>query len=163
MTGGRVVGTFGGLWMLTAFTASALSIFIGVATIAAAAATFVIPSFQPGRRSLIGAGVITGITETATGIGGPPLALVFQHRTAAVLRCTIAFCFLVGELISLALLGVAGRASTFQFTMPALLLPALALGAALSRYAHQRFNCRVLRVFVLVFAVASGAVLIVRA
>lgn len=163
ITLGRVVGTFGGLWVLAAFSASALSIFIGLATIAAAGATLVVPAFRPGRRSLIGAGVITGITETATGIGGPPLALVLQHRTAAILRSTIAVCFLVGELVSLGFLGAAGRASLPQFVAAASLLPALAIGAALSRYAHQRFTGPMLRVFVLAFAVASGAVLVVRA
>ena len=163
ITSGRIVGTFGGLWVLTAFSASALNIFVGVATIAAAGATLVVPSFQPGRRALIGAGVITGITETATGIGGPPLALVLQHRAAAILRSTIAFCFLVGEIVSLVFLGAAGRASASQFLAAAALLPALAIGAALSRYAHHRFDGPLLRGFVLVFAVASGAVLVVRA
>lgn len=163
ITAGRVVGTFGGLWVLSALSASALGVLIGAATILAATATLFMPSFRPGQRAFAAAGIITGITETATGIGGPPLALVYQHQAAAILRATIAFCFLVGELVSLAFLGVAGRASMAQFTAAALLLPALALGAALSHYAHQRFNGRVLRVFVLVFAVASGAVLVVRA
>lgn len=163
ITCGRIVGTFGGMWVLAAFSASALNVFIGVATIVAAAATLIAPSFQPGRPSLIGAGVITGITETATGIGGPPLALVLQHRAAAVLRSTIAFCFLVGELVSLVFLAMAGRAGAPQFLAAASLLPALALGAAASRYAHHRFDGPLLRGSVLVFAVASGAVLVARA
>jgi uncharacterized membrane protein YfcA len=163
ITGGRVAGTFGGVWVLTALSASALAIFIGAATIIAAAVTLFMPSFRPGRRSLVVAGVVTGVTETATGIGGPPLALVYQHHAAAILRSTIAFCFLVGELVSLAFLGVAGRTNLSQVSSAALLLPALVVGAALSRYAHQRLTDRVLRMFVLAFAIVSGAVLVVRA
>lgn len=163
ITLGRVVGTFGGLWVLSAFSASALAIFIGAATILAATITVFMPSFEPGRQAFVAAGLVTGVTETATGIGGPPLALVYQHRAAPILRSTIAFCFLVGELVSLAFLAAAGRASLFQVAMAALLLPALAIGAWLSRHAHHRLDGRVLRGFVLVFAVASGAVLIARA
>jgi len=43
------------------------------------------------------------------------------------------------------------------------LLPALVLGALLSRYVHRRVDGRRLRVFVLLFAIVSGAVLLVRA
>ncbi len=162
ITAGRLGGTFGGLWLLAAFSASALNVLVGVATIAAAAATLAIPPFQPGRSSLIAAGLITGVTETATGIGGPPLALVYQHQPAAVLRSTMALCFLVGELISLVILALAGRVQGSQFVEAALLLAPLLAGAALSRFAQRLLSGRALRAFVLLFAVASGAVLIAR-
>ena len=40
--------------------------------------------------AFLAAGLITGITETATGIGGPPLALTLQHRPVSEMRATIA-------------------------------------------------------------------------
>jgi len=162
ITFGRFLGTFGGLWVLTALSASHLSILIGVATILAAVATLVAPSFTPGRQAYVAAGIITGVTETATGIGGPPLALVYQHQAAAILRSTIAFCFLVGELISLTFLGIAGRASASQFAAALLLVPTLVVGAMLSRLVHHRVGGRLLRSFVLLFAMVSGAVLLFR-
>jgi uncharacterized membrane protein YfcA len=142
ITAGRFVGTFGGLW---------------------AAVTLIAPSFTPGRQTLVAAGVVTGVMETATGIGGPPLALVYQHQAAARLRSTLAFCFLVGQLMSLAVLGLAGHASASQFGAAALLAPARVVGAALSRSLHTRVAGRVLRVTVLIFAIVSGAVLLFRA
>ena len=159
---GRLVGTFGGLWILVVLPASALNLLIGAATILAATATLALPSFRAGRQSFIAAGLVTGVTETATGIGGPPLALVYQHHAAAVLRSTIAFCFLVGELISLATLAVAGHTTATQFVTALLLVPPLALGAILSRHVHRRIDGRVLRAFVLAFAIVSGAVLLFR-
>ncbi len=159
---GRFLGTFGGLWILSALSASHLNILIGAATVLAAMATLLAPSFNPGPKAYATAGLITGITETATGIGGPPLALVYQHQPAATLRSTIAFCFLVGELISLIFLGIAGRATTSHFVDAALLLPALIAGAMLSRLVHHRVGGRFLRTFVLVFAMASGVVLLFR-
>jgi uncharacterized membrane protein YfcA len=163
ITSGRLVGTLGGLWVLAVLSASHLSIFVGLSTIAAAAVTWMMPAFSPGRRAFVAAGLITGVTETATGIGGPPLALVYQHQAAPVMRSTIALCFLAGELISLVTLMAVGRVGGSQVMAALQLLPALAAGAVLSRYVHQRINDRFMRAFVQVFAVASGVVLLAKA
>jgi hypothetical protein len=162
ITFGRFIGTFGGLWILAALPATYLNLLIGGVTILAAVTTLVLPTFRAGQKAFVAAGLVTGITETATGIGGPPLALVYQHHAPAVLRSTIALCFLVGELISLALLAIVGRIDAAQFTSALLLLPALAAGAVLSRYVHERVQGRGLRVFVLMFAIVSGGVLLLR-
>jgi uncharacterized membrane protein YfcA len=42
-------------------------------------------------------------------------------------------------------------------------LPALGIGAVLSRLVHERVNGRALRIFVVVFSIVSGLVLILRA
>jgi uncharacterized membrane protein YfcA len=121
------------------------------------------PVFRASRSAYIAAGLVTGVTETATGIGGPPLALVYQHHPVAVMRSTIALCFLVGELISLAFLWQAGRIAGTQLLGAAQLLPALAAGALVSRFVHHRIDARALRVFVMSFSIVSGAILILRA
>jgi len=41
-------------------------------------------------------------------------------------------------------------------------MPSLAVGAILSRHAHRRVDGRPLRVFVLAFAIVSGALLLIR-
>jgi uncharacterized membrane protein YfcA len=163
ITVGRLAGTFGGLWVLVALSASHLNLLIGVSTIAAAAITLAMPAFRPSRAAYVAAGLVTGVTETATGIGGPPLALVYQHHSVAVMRSTIAVCFLIGELISLAFLWQAGRIAAPQLVGAGLLLPALGVGALLSRFVHHRIDARALRVFVMSFAIVSGAVLLLRA
>lgn len=163
ITLGRFLGTFGGLWLLTTLTPSILNMLIGAVTILAAIATLIAPSFTPDRPALVAAGVITGVSETATGIGGPPLALLYQHQGAARLRSTLAFCFLVGELMSLAILAMAGRVSASHFRTTLMLVPALAVGAVMSRLIHDRVSGRVLRAFVLLFAIVSGTVLLSRA
>jgi uncharacterized protein len=150
------------LWVLAALTARQLEVLIGASTILAALVTLMAPAFRPGRRAFVAAGVITGVTETATGIGGPPLALVYQHEAPATLRSTIALCFLLGELISLVFLAAAGRAAAAQLGAAAELLPALVVGAAASHLIHGRVGGRLLRTLVLIFAVVSGAVLLVR-
>jgi uncharacterized membrane protein YfcA len=159
---GRLVGTGGGVWLLTSISTTSLGLVVGVSTIIAAAASLLVPSFEPSGRALLGAGLITGVTETATGIGGPPLALVFQHKTADVLRSTIAVCFLLGELISLAVLLVLGRIGEPQLRAALLLLPALIFGMLLSSALHQRVRGPMVRTFVLAFAIVSGIVITAR-
>lgn len=162
ITAGRLAGTLGGVWVLAALSARYLDLMIGAATVLAAAATLLAPAFRPGRRAYLVAGLVTGVTETATGIGGPPLALVLQHAPPPALRSTIAFCFLVGEIVSLGFLAVAGHATPANIGASLVLLPALAVGAFLSHHVHARVGGGFLRGFVLVFAIASGVLLLLR-
>ena len=161
ITIGRVAGGVIGLLVLEAVPAGRLQLLVGVATIATALATLAAPRFVPGLAAFLGAGVVTGITETATGIGGPPLALVYQHRPAAVLRASVAACFLVGELFSIALLLGTGRLPFEQLAAAVVLLPPLALGLALSGRAGQRVDGPRFRALILGFAVLSGLVCLI--
>jgi uncharacterized membrane protein YfcA len=160
---GRAVGTFGGLWVLFVVTERQLSLLIGISTVLAALVTLLAPTFQPGRPAYVTAGLITGVTETSTGIGGPPLALVYQHRPGPVLRSTVASCFLIGEVISLGILALSGRISPDQLRTAALLLPAVVVGALLSRLVHHRLDGKMVRVIVLGFAIVSGVAVTVQA
>ena len=93
ITGGRVIGGFAGLGVLAILSKRGLNLLIGASTLMAVAASVLAPRFRPGRSAFAAAGLVTGVTETTTGIGGPPLALVFQHHTPAALRATLAACF----------------------------------------------------------------------
>ncbi|MFC6673728.1 sulfite exporter TauE/SafE family protein [Marinobacterium aestuariivivens] len=161
ITLGRILGTFGGLWVLVVLPLSYLNILIGVSTIAASLATWLAPAFSPGRRAFVSTGVITGITETATGIGGPPLALVYQHMPVATLRASVALCFLVGEIVSLVVLAGSGRLQVETLEPVLWMLPALLVGMLLSHWIHRSVNDRFLRNFVMVFAITSGVFVLV--
>jgi uncharacterized membrane protein YfcA len=163
ITLGRAFGTIAGASVLAALSSNALNLLIGLTTIAIAAGTMIAPAFSPGRSAFVTVGVLTGISETATGIGGPPLALAYQHHRPEVLRATVAGCFLAGELLSLGVLGATGRTSLQQAIFAALLLPFLAMGGFVSSFLRSRVNARILRAFVLAFAVTSGAILVIRA
>lgn len=160
ITAGRTAGALLGIWVLTAITREHLNLLIGGSTVLAAAASLFSPAFEPGRVAFMTAGVVTGVTETATGIGGPPLALVYQHQRAPILRSTIALCFAVGEIISLAMFLIMGLVSASQVGSAVVLVPFLAVGACLSRHAHHRFEGNLLRTSVIVFAMVSGTLII---
>jgi uncharacterized membrane protein YfcA len=163
ITGARLAATPAGLAVLWLIPERSLGLFVGGATVLAAVASLTVPAFTPGRAAYVGAGAVTGLTETATGVGGPPLALVYQHRPPAELRSTVAACFLIGEVASLALLFATGKAQVTELGQAAALLPAIAAGAWLSRLVHHRLDARRMRLFVLVFALVSGLVLMLRA
>lgn len=158
---GRLPGTLAGLGILVVMSANGLNQLIGASTILAVLAGLFAPVFQPGRGACATVGVVTGVTETATGVGGPPLALLYQHRPGPVLRSTIALCFLAGELVSLAILALAGQFQLHQWLWALALLPALAVGSVASRLVHHRLDARRMRLGVLSFALISGIVLLI--
>lgn len=153
---GRLPGTLLGLWVLLILSADGLNQLIGASTVLAVLAALFAPVFRPGPGACVSVGMITGVTETATGVGGPPLALLYQHRPGPELRSTIACCFLVGELISLIILAVAGKVNAEQLWWALALVPPLLVGSVASRVVHQRIDARRLRQGVLLFALVSG-------
>lgn len=162
ISAGRLAGTFGGLWVLVAVPMAWLNALVGGSTILAALVSLAAPAFTPGRLTFASTGLITGVTETATGVGGPPLALAYQHAPVATLRATVALCFLVGEIISLVVLAVGGRVEAAHLAYAAGMLPVLVLGMFASHLVHRRINQRALRIGVLVFALVSGLVVLLR-
>lgn len=160
ITAGRIVGTFFGLAVLLTLAPHHLGLLVGAATLLAAAVTLSRPAFAPSSRAFLTAGLVTGVTETATGIGGPPLALVYQHQPGPVIRATIAMCFLIGQVVSLGVLLAAGRMSFGQLSSAVLLVPAVIVGALASHLVHQRVEGEMLRFAMLAFALVSGVILV---
>lgn len=161
ITAGRCVGAVAGLALLGMLPGNALRLFIGVATILTVAVSVWSGAWPLNRPVCIGAGLITGITETATGIGGPPMALIYQHQPGPVLRATLAACFLIGEVVSLALLAFTGRLPAGQLVAALWLLPALGAGTLGTRWFYGRLDGRPLRLAMLAFALLSGVVCLV--
>ncbi|MGA0613912.1 sulfite exporter TauE/SafE family protein [Paracoccus sp. KR1-242] len=162
ITAGRFLGTFLGMAVLFALSVRQLEIAVGLLTILAAVVALLSPPFAPTRSASLGVGLFTGVTETSTGIGGPPLALLYQHAPGPVLRATVATCFLVGEVISLVILMIAGRVGQGQLLAALYLTPAVLLGSMLSRTVHSRANGPGLRMAVLIFSIVSGAALLLK-
>ncbi|AXC50692.1 sulfite exporter TauE/SafE family protein [Paracoccus suum] len=159
---GRFFGTFLGIWVLAALSLRQLELAVGLFTVLAAVIALMAPPFNPTRAAGLGAGLFTGVTETATGIAGPPLALLYQHASGPVLRATVALCFLAGEVISLVILAASGAVHAGQITAAACLVPATLAGTVLSRLSHARINGPALRVAVLIFSIASGVILMLK-
>jgi uncharacterized membrane protein YfcA len=70
---------------------------------------------------------------TAAGLGGPPVALVYQRQPGLRLRGTLAAYFIVGTVFSLVALAWAGRFGIEEMRLSGLLIPGTVLGYFLSR------------------------------
>jgi uncharacterized protein len=113
-------------------------------------------------RSLLAAGGVSGVAGTATSIGGPPLALLYQHHPGPVVRATLAVYFCVGALLSLAGLAVAGEVRSRELLWALLLAPGLAVGFALSGPLRRHVDAGRTRKGILALCAVSAVVLIVR-
>jgi len=158
----RVPGTLVGVWVVTTLTPRELGIAIGIVVLVAVAVTWRAVTVPVNKATLSAAGFTSGITGTATSIGGPPIAIVYQHRPAREIRTTMAVYFLVGASLSLVALLVSGELTADQAVAALELLPFLALGALLGALARRWFPAHVVRPAVLLVSSASALVLLVR-
>ena len=154
----RLVLTPVGVAVVAVLSVQAISVVVGSLILLTVAASVSAMDLRPTPRNAATAGAIAGVAGTAAAIGGPYLALVLQHERPARLRSTLAAFFLVGTLISLAGLTVAG-----QFTTGLVWVPFTVLGYAAAAPARAHLDRERLRRAVLGFCVVAGVSVIVRA
>ena len=155
---GRVTGTFAGVGLLLLVPDSYLSVLFGSLVVAAVLASSVSPEIDLRNRTRVTGGVASGIMGTAAGIGGPPLALIYQSHSGPQIRATLAVAFSMGTVISLLALAIAGRVGPEHLLLALGLLPALLLGLWSARFAAGLLAGRWLRPAILLFAAVSGLV-----
>jgi len=158
----RVPGTVAGVWLLSIFTERALGVAVGLMVLLSVLLTVRAVVVPVNRPSLVAAGVASGITGTATSIGGPPLALLLQHRPPQQIRSTLGVYFLLGAGLSLLGLGLAGELEVSTFVLAMLMVPCLVVGFVLSRVLHRHVPRHHVRAYVLAVCAASAVVLLVR-
>lgn len=159
---GRLIGTGIAVWILRAVPAGRLQFTMGVFMLLAVGMTMVGPRVRVGRRTLFGAGALAGVMSTITSMGGPPMALLYQHETGARLRGTLAAFFSLGVVFSIGGLAVAGRFGWTEVRLAALLLPGVIVGFALSAWTSQRLDKRYTRRIVLVTSTVAGVLVVVK-
>lgn len=160
--GARVPGTVIGVLVVAWASDQVLGIVVGVMVLLAVLLTWRAVRLPVNRRSLSTAGFVGGITGTATSIGGPPLALVYQHRPGPEVRASMAAFFCLGGLVSLAGLGIGGEISQRHLLVALLVAPALLVGHLLAGPARRHLDAGHTRAAVLVICAASALTLLVR-
>jgi uncharacterized membrane protein YfcA len=106
------------------------------------------------------AGLASGFTGSATGVGGPPMALTYQHADPAVMRSTISAFFTVGSMMSIVALATAGEVGRRQVHLAALLLPAIAAGVVTARLIKDRLDPTRVRPVVLIICTTAAVLLL---
>lgn len=159
---GRVPATVLGAWIVSVVSTRTLGVVVGFMVLVAVILTARTVRLPMTRTALIGAGVVSGVSGTATSIGGPPLALLYQHAPLSQLRATLGVYFLGGALVSLAGLAVVGDLTAAQGKAALWLLPGVVLGFAVSVRVRQHVSGPRVRVYVLALCAAAALVLIAR-
>lgn len=157
---GRVPGTVAGALLLAALPHRALSILLAGVVLGGVVLTSSgwIPA--PRRRNVVAAGAASGLLGTATAIGGPPMALVWQRSSGAQLRGTMSGFFLTGSLMSLVVLSLTGAVNQRTWWGFAVLAPAAMLGYLLSHVLNRHLNRQRLR-WLAIAVSAAGAILLI--
>ncbi len=159
---GRVPATVLGAWIVSVSSPRVLSVVVGLVILVAVALTVRTIRLPMRRGVLAVAGAVSGISGTATSIGGPPLALVYQGELGPRVRSTLGMYFLIGAGFSLIALTVVGELGRAQI-VPALgLTPPLVAGFAAASALRAFVDGGRLRLAVMAVCTLSAVTLIVR-
>jgi uncharacterized membrane protein YfcA len=159
---GRVPGTIAGAVVVATLPERLLVLVL--ATLVLLAVVLSVGGWQLGqsRPTLLAAGATSGLMGTATSIGGPPVALVYQRRTGPELRATLAGYFVVSSALSIVSLTAVGEFGVHDLRLAAVLLPGVLVGFVLSRAAARFLDRGYTRAAVLGGATAASIVLILQ-
>jgi uncharacterized membrane protein YfcA len=160
LLGGRLLGTLPAAWLLAALPIESTKVLLGGIVLAGAAMGALHAGGSPSRAGLFSAGTVSGFMATTAGLGGPPVALIYQHAPGQRLRGTLAAYFIVGTILSLVTLALIGRFGGNEIRLSSLLIPGTVVGYFLSRPAAAYLDTGYTRVAVLaVSALAAVSVI----
>ena len=157
---GRMPGMALAFWLLGVAAPWVLSLVLGVAVLLGVLASLSPLRITPTRNRLFVAGFLSGFMGTSTSVGGPPMALVYQHATGPRIRANLSGYFLVGTVVSLTGLVLLGHFREPELELALVLTPAALVGLFLARYALRWVDAGRIRPALLVLcSVAALAVL----
>jgi uncharacterized membrane protein YfcA len=108
------------------------------------------------------AGIVSGVTGTTAGIGGPPIALLYQRTEPRVARATMSVFFFVGVILSLVGLAVSGSLGREPSLLALALAPGVVVGYVVGRRTRGMVDQGVFRWAVLVVCTLSALALLAR-
>ncbi|MEV6029980.1 sulfite exporter TauE/SafE family protein [Nonomuraea sp. NPDC052116] len=159
---GRLPGSVIGAVIVVYVSAYSRGVFVAVMVLVAVALTARALSVPRNGVTLASAGFVSGITGTATGIGGPPMGLVYQHAKGPQIRATLAMFFFLSAAQSLVILAVVDELPARALTTGAILIVPMVLGFLVSGPLRRYLDGGKVRVAVLVVAAASALALLVQ-
>ena len=117
---------------------------------------------EPRPATLLAGGALSGLMGTIAAVGGPPIALLYQHASGARVRGTLSSVFLMGTVLSLAALMLVGRFGRDELLLSLALLPGAAIGFLVSRRIASRLDRGYTRRAVLAVASVAGLIVVGR-
>ena len=160
---GRIAGSILAVWLITSISQNTFILVFGGMVILAVFLSMFSFNIQPTASSVGIAGFLSGLMGTLAGLGGPPMALVYQNEKGNVIRSTLSAFFILGTLLSLFFLSLAGRVTTNDFKLFAYLVPGILIGFYLSKHAVGFVDRGYMRKILLSVSLLAGVLVIVKA
>jgi uncharacterized membrane protein YfcA len=161
-TAGRIPGAILGALVLASATDRSIQLMVGISILVAVALSLGFVNIPERRASFFGGGAISGFGATTAAIGGPPVALILQHRSGPVLRATMGAFFALGTIITIPAIAAAGRLGRDELLIGAALVPGALLGFVISGPLRPHVDAGRLRPMVLGLAAIAAVILVAR-
>lgn len=159
---GRVPGTVVGALAVAALPTRTLVIALALTVLFAVGVSAGTWRVRRTPRSLLVAGMASGTMGTATSVGAPPMALLYQDAPGATLRGTMSGFGLIGAAGSLVGLAAFGQLGAPDLRAGLLMVPPMLVGFGLSRWVARWLDRGWTRPVVLGLCGASSLFLLVR-
>ena len=159
---GLLAGCSVGALGLASIPAERVGVAFAIVILATVAVTSVGVRLPFNRRSLVSVGVIAGVMGASSGVGAPPIALLYQHREGPELRPTLAFVYAASSVIIVAFLTLFGRFGLREIGLALVLVPGYILGYLLAAPLARILDGGYSRVAVLVLSTVSALALLLR-
>jgi uncharacterized protein len=157
----RVPGTVLGAWLVATFTEEQIGVALAVMVLIAVVLSVRTVDVPVNPATLMTAGFVAGTTGTATSVGGPPIALLYQHGDPKVVRATLSVFFFVGVILSLGGLAIAGSLERGPALLALAMAPGVLVGYVVGRRTRN-LDQGLFRRGVLVVCTVSALILLAR-
>ena len=159
---GLFPGALLGAWVLSVIAFDQLGIVFGVVVLLGIVITTFGPRLTLNRASALIVGGISGLMGASTGIGAPPLALMYQYASGAQLRATLGALYTCASLMILTILFAFGEFGAFEVRTGLQLVPGFVLGYFIANRFTPGMNERRTRLAVLIVSATAATLLIAR-
>jgi uncharacterized protein len=160
VSSGLIFGTVVAIPVLDLVSGRPLRLLFGFATLAALVPLAVMRggvARTPPRSFAAGLG--SGFMGTATGMSGPPLAVVFAHEHGPTVRATLGLVYAIGSALSVGALLFARRIGATDLWLAALLTIPVVIGFAAGRLLLKSVSRRFLQVAIVAVVAACAVIL----
>ena len=159
---GNAVGAFTGAAVVALLDPRSYAILFGLLVLLGVALSAMGLRIAVSRGLALGAGLLGGFMSATSSIGGPPMALVYQHEGAERFRGTLSAYFVFSTVVSVAALAWFGRFGWQELRLAGILIPGQIVGFALSFPMTRVLRGHSIRPFILGLSSLAAIVLLVR-
>jgi uncharacterized membrane protein YfcA len=159
---GRIFGIAAAVYILAVLPAADLAILSAIFVLIAVVITAWGLKVAPHPGILASAGLVSGLIGTVVAIGGPAIALVYQHESGPRIRATLSAYFFAGIVLSLVALAWAGRFGLHDLALGGLLVPAVLVGYLGSSHVARVLDRGYVRPAILLLSAAASVAVLVK-